>query len=150
MFNSLHVPLVTVLASVQKTAKSRGRFTLIEDKRPLSSCVLFYPFLLACAPPLTILFHHCHVFHLISTTISAWQMMGLHGQDWDLWERKVQVSIGQSEFCQLIACPEHYCWLASQIQSSKHVNLSTGIVLLPLRAPLLEVHPSTLLDKELN
>lgn len=33
---------INILASVQKTVKSRGRFTLMEDKRPLSFSILFY------------------------------------------------------------------------------------------------------------
>lgn len=140
-----------MLTSVQKTAEFKGRFTLLEDRWPLSFSFLFYLLYSSsdhAIPPL------CHTFCLLSTITSAWQVTGLHGQDRDLWERKVQVSFGQSEFCQLTTCPEaihspDVDWLA-KYRAAKYINLSTAIVLLPLRAPLLEVQHSTLSDKEWN
>lgn len=57
-------------ASVQKTAKSRGRFTLMEDKRPLSFSILFYLPVLLLWP--------CH-----STTVTPlvwWASSPVHGK----------------------------------------------------------------------
>lgn len=84
------------------------------------------------------------------------------GSDGIAWPRlghvrkKVQVSFGQSEFCQVIACPEAIyspnidC--LARYRAAKHINQSTGIILLPFRAAMLEVQQehSTVLDKELS
>lgn len=152
-FSSFHVSLVTVICQHQfKGQPSAGEESHLLKRRGLCPFLPFSTCLCSSSdhaiPPLW-----C-TFHLMSIITSAWQVMGLHGQDWDMWERKVQVCFGQNESCQLTAHPEAiHCpdvdWLDKH-RATKHINLSTGIIPLPLRAPMLEVQHSTLLDKELN
>lgn len=155
MFSSLHVSLMTIICQYQfKRQPSPGEDSHLWKTRDLCPFLSFSTCLCSSSdhaiPPLSRL-------SLISIITSAWQVTGLHGQlgtDWDLWERKEQVSFGQSGSCSLIAFPEAIhspnVDRLAKYRAAKHINLSTGIVLLPFRVPMLEVQHSTLLDKELN
>lgn len=87
MFSSLHVLLMTVICQHQfKRQPSPGEDSHLWKTRGLCPFLPFSTCLCSSSdhamPPL------CHAFSLMSIITSAWQVMGSHGQDWDMWEKR--------------------------------------------------------------